>query len=117
MPPMCQWPCGFAMKAETPRSGASARTCWARWRWRCVRFAILAALFAPAVMHVLAPGFGPADERLRLAVDFMRLSAPYIALSGAVAVAASALNAEGRVWRRRPGSWCSTPSWSAPCWH
>ena len=59
--------------------------------------AILAALFAPAVVHLLAPGFGPTDERLRLAVDFLRLSAPYIALSGAVAVAASALNAEGRV--------------------
>jgi putative peptidoglycan lipid II flippase len=54
-------------------------------------------IFAPAIVHVLAPGFGGEGERFRLAVAFVRLSMPYVAVSGIVAVAASALNAAGRV--------------------
>jgi putative peptidoglycan lipid II flippase len=59
--------------------------------------AVLCMLFAPLIVHVLAPGFSSAGERFPLAVDFVRLSVPYVALSGIVAVASSALNAEGRV--------------------
>src|SRR5262249_42218713 len=46
---------------------------------------------------VLAPGFAPGSERFLLAVDYARLSFPYIAIAGMVAVAASNLNAKGRV--------------------
>src|SRR5882757_4081172 len=59
--------------------------------------AIICVIFAPTVVQLLAPGFGPGSERYDLAVDFVRLSVPYIAIAGPVAVAASILNAEGRV--------------------
>ncbi|HEY2134379.1 MAG TPA: murein biosynthesis integral membrane protein MurJ [Xanthobacteraceae bacterium] len=54
-------------------------------------------IFAPVVVQLLAPGFRPDGERFGFAVDFVRLSVPYIAIAGPVAVAASILNAEGRV--------------------
>src|SRR5689334_8464669 len=59
--------------------------------------AILCVLFAPTVVHVLAPGFGVGGERFAFAVDFVRLSVAYVAVAGPVAAAASMLNAEGRV--------------------
>jgi putative peptidoglycan lipid II flippase len=59
--------------------------------------AVLCLLAAPLVVHVVAPGFASTGERFPLAVTFVRLSIPYVALSGVVAVAASALNAQGRV--------------------
>src|SRR3984893_9504790 len=59
--------------------------------------AIICVIFAPTVVRLLAPGFAPGSDRYDLAVDFVRLSVPYIAIAGPVAVAASILNAEGRV--------------------
>ena len=59
--------------------------------------AIVCLLFTPTIVHLLAPGFRGVGERFPLAVTFVRLSVPYVAVSGIVAVAASALNAEGRV--------------------
>ena len=59
--------------------------------------AVLCLLGAPVVVHLIAPGFASEGERFPLAVTFVRLSVPYVALSGIVAVAASALNAQGRV--------------------
>lgn len=59
--------------------------------------AIVCVLFAPTVIHLLAPGFRDPGDRFPLAVEFVRLSVPYIAVAGFVAVAASILNAEGRV--------------------
>jgi putative peptidoglycan lipid II flippase len=59
--------------------------------------AIVCVVFAPTVVHLLAPGFRSGGERFAYAVDFVRLSVPYIAIAGPVAVAASMLNAEGRV--------------------
>jgi putative peptidoglycan lipid II flippase len=59
--------------------------------------AILCVIFAPTVVHLLAPGFDVDGERFAHAVVFVRLSIPYIAIAGLVAVAASVLNAEGRV--------------------
>jgi len=59
--------------------------------------AMLCAVFAPVIVHLLAPGFREPGDRFPLAVEFVRLSVPYVAVSGVVAVAASALNAEGRV--------------------
>ncbi len=64
--------------------------------WLC-GIALLCMLFAPAIVDLLAPGFDHQDERFLLAVPLVRLSIPYVALSGAVAVAAAALNAAGRV--------------------
>ncbi|MGB8548546.1 MAG: murein biosynthesis integral membrane protein MurJ [Xanthobacteraceae bacterium] len=60
-------------------------------------FAILCALFAPLVVHALAPGFDSTGERFAGAVAFLRLSVPYVAMAGMVAVAAAILNAQGRV--------------------
>ncbi len=59
--------------------------------------ALLCVIFAPVVVHLLAPGFGPAGIRFPLAAEFVALSAPYVAIAGMVAVAASVLNAENRV--------------------
>lgn len=59
--------------------------------------ALLCVLFAPAVVHILAPGFRLSGERFPHAVEYVRLSVPYIVVAGLVAVAASILNAEGRV--------------------
>lgn len=64
--------------------------------WLC-GIALLCAIFAPAVVEVLAPGFRSQGERFPLTVAFVRLSIPYVAVSGVVAVAAAALNAAGRV--------------------
>ena len=50
--------------------------------------AIICVIFAPTVVRLLAPGFGPGSDRYDLAVDFVRLSVPYIAIAGPVAVAA-----------------------------
>jgi putative peptidoglycan lipid II flippase len=59
--------------------------------------AVLCMIFAPVIVDVLAPGFRGDGERFPLAVSFVRLSVPYVAVSGIVAVAAAALNAAGRV--------------------
>jgi putative peptidoglycan lipid II flippase len=59
--------------------------------------ALAGIVLAPGLMRVIAPGFAPGSERFLLAVDYARLSLPYIAIAGIVAVAASVLNAEGRV--------------------
>ncbi len=61
----------------------------------CVVLAVIGLLFAPAVIDVLAPGFG--GERSALAADYLRIAAPYVVLAGTVAVLAAVLNAEGRV--------------------
>jgi putative peptidoglycan lipid II flippase len=60
-------------------------------------FAILCALFAPLVVHGLTPGFDSTGERFADAVAFLRLSVPYVAIAGMVAVMAAILNAQGRV--------------------
>ena len=57
--------------------------------------AVLCALFAPAIVALLAPGF--AAEPYLFAVYFLRLCAPYLAIVGLVAVMAATLNAAGRV--------------------
>jgi len=62
-----------------------------------VTVAVVCVVFAPTIVHLLAPGFRDEGERNSLAVAFVRLSVPYVAVSGIMAVAASALNAHGRV--------------------
>ena len=96
-PPSCR--CGFASArraASRARAGSASR-CSAPWRGRSGLVAVLCLLGAPVVVHLVAPGFASNGERFPLAVTFVRLSVPYVALSGVVAVAASALNAQGRV--------------------
>lgn len=51
--------------------------------------------FAPALIGLLAPGFDA--ERHALASEYLRIVAPYLALTGIVAVLAAALNAQGRM--------------------
>jgi putative peptidoglycan lipid II flippase len=58
---------------------------------------ILCVLFSPTVVSLLAPGFRGGGERFPLAVHFVRISAPYVAIAGLVSVAASVLNAQSRV--------------------
>ena len=59
--------------------------------------ALICIVFAPAVVHLLVPGFHSDGDRFVFAVQFVRLSVPYVAIAGVVAVAASMLNAQGRV--------------------
>src|SRR5689334_6940392 len=59
--------------------------------------AILGVLLAPDLVRLVAPGFATGSERFLLATDYLRVSLPYIAIAGVVAIAASVLNAEGRV--------------------
>ena len=59
--------------------------------------AVMVIVFAPAIIAALAPGFAAGEERFGLAVEFLRLSAPYLACAGIAAVAAAILNGEGRV--------------------
>jgi putative peptidoglycan lipid II flippase len=62
-----------------------------------IGLAIICIMFAPAIVHLLAPGFRGRGERFAPAVELVRLSIPYVAVSGIVAVAVAALNAVGRV--------------------
>src|SRR5689334_9861621 len=57
--------------------------------------ALLCIVFAPMAIHLVAPGFWSDGERFHYAVEFIRLSSPYIAIAGLLAAAASILNAEG----------------------
>lgn len=59
--------------------------------------ALLCIVFAPAVVQALMPGFRVGGERFTHAVLYVRLSTAYVVIAGVVAVAASRLNAEGRV--------------------
>jgi putative peptidoglycan lipid II flippase len=65
--------------------------------WGLGGIALVGIVFAPVIAHWLAPGFNPNRERYLLAVHFIRLSIPYVAIAGIVAVAASVLNSENRV--------------------
>ena len=74
-----------------------------RFTWRCMLIigcvsggvALLLVAAAPVVVTVIAPGFD--FGRRELATFYLQIVAPYILLTGVVAVIAAALNAEGRV--------------------
>jgi putative peptidoglycan lipid II flippase len=59
--------------------------------------AIVCIVFAPWVVRLLTPGFVADAERFSQAVLYVRISAGYVVMAGAVAVAAARLNAEGHV--------------------
>jgi len=54
-------------------------------------------VFAPGLVRLVAPGFGPGELRTGLAADYIRLAAPYLAAVGVAAAGVAILNAEGRV--------------------
>lgn len=58
---------------------------------------LICLIAAPFVTRLIAPGFHPGGERYVMAVQFARLSAPYVVIAGLVAVSASILNAEKHV--------------------
>lgn len=59
--------------------------------------ATLCIAFAPLIVHAIAPGFRSDEPRFAYALEFVRLSVPYVVIAGLVAVSASVLNAERRV--------------------
>jgi len=80
--------------AATQQFGEEVLSAMAAW---LTGLAIICIIFAPAIVHLLAPGFRLEGERFASAVAFVRLSMPYVAVSGTVAVAVAALNAAGKV--------------------
>jgi len=80
--------------AATRQFGEEVLSAMAAW---LTGLALICVIFAPAIVHLLAPGFRDQGERFPLAVEFVRLAVPYVAVSGTVAVAVAALNAAGRV--------------------
>jgi len=57
--------------------------------------AVAAGTGAPLIVRLLAPGFGMAPDKLRLAIDLLRWMSPYIACVGAAALMMGTLNAGG----------------------
>jgi putative peptidoglycan lipid II flippase len=57
----------------------------------------LAMAVMPALIALIAPGFGADDPRFALAVDWARWTVGYVLFAGVVAVLAGVLNAQGRV--------------------
>ena len=61
-----------------------------------VVLSVLAMAGMPWVISVIAPGFGGQGERFDLAVDFARVTFPYLLLIGLAALLGSVLNARDR---------------------
>lgn len=59
-------------------------------------FTILAIAAMPWVIHVIAPGFGAGEERYDLAVEYTRITFPYLILMSLSALLGGALNAQDR---------------------
>lgn len=59
-------------------------------------FLLLAEMAMPALMHVLAPGFAATPERFDMAVEFTRITFPYLLFISLVSLQGAILNALGR---------------------
>ena len=57
---------------------------------------VLAMIFMPALMHVFAPGFGDDPQKRLWAVQFSRITFPYLLFISLTAVQAGILNSLGR---------------------
>lgn len=57
---------------------------------------ILAMVFMPALMHVFAPGFGDDPQKREWAVQFSRITFPYLMFISLTAVQAAILNSLGK---------------------
>lgn len=58
-------------------------------------FTLLAMFFMPLVIHLIAPGFNPGEERYDLAVEYTRVTFPYLLLMSLTALMGGVLNARG----------------------
>jgi len=58
----------------------------------------LGILFAPAIVHIFAPGFGGGSERFELAVTMLRITFPYLFLISLTAMLGAILNTYSRFW-------------------
>ena len=56
---------------------------------------LLGMVFSPAIVRVLAPGFGASADQLQLTIELTRVMFPYILLVGLVALSMGVLNAMG----------------------
>jgi putative peptidoglycan lipid II flippase len=61
-----------------------------------IPFSILMILFMPWVIRLLAPGFSDEPEKFQLAVDFSRITFPYLIFISVTALQGGVLNALGR---------------------
>src|SRR5229473_1853187 len=59
-------------------------------------FVLLGEIFMPAVMEVIAPGFGEEPEKFELAVDLARITFPYLLFIALVALQGGVLNSLDR---------------------
>lgn len=64
--------------------------------WFLLTFVIIVEVFAPTLMPYLAPGFITTPERLNLAVEFTRITFPYILFISLSALLAGVLNSIDR---------------------
>ena len=58
----------------------------------------LAAIFMPAIIHVLAPGFAANPEQLALTVSLARITFPYLILTLVAVQLSAMLNAIDKFW-------------------
>jgi len=61
-----------------------------------ILFVLIVLIAAPFLMFILAPGFGRTPERLQLAIDFTRLTFPYILFISLAALMTGMLNSIDR---------------------
>jgi len=59
---------------------------------------ILGMIFAPAIVHLFAPGFSSTDNRFHLAVTMLRINFPYLTLISLTAFAGAVMNTHSRFW-------------------
>lgn len=59
---------------------------------------ILGVIFAPAIIHVFAPGFETQGDRFDLAVTMLRITFPYLMLISLTAFSGAILNTYNRYW-------------------
>lgn len=59
-------------------------------------FVAVVVIFAPAIIHILAPGFATTPERLELAITFTRITFPYILFISLAAHLSGVLNSFDR---------------------
>ncbi len=59
---------------------------------------ILGMIFAPAIIHIFAPGFASKGDRFDLAVTMLRINFPYLMLISLTAFSGAILNTHRRFW-------------------
>lgn len=59
-------------------------------------FTALAIVLMPLIIHLIAPGFNAGEERYALAVEYTRVTFPYLLLMSLTALMGGVLNARGR---------------------